>query len=143
MRQRARSTADQMAGVEQLRAARKAAQDRLGGRMGRMRQEFRARKATERDVEYLAADHMAVMHACAALLELSGRRACEHGRTVGSECYGCVVGETAQQMALGRARRDVMSLGGFGPLGSDLDPARWRTAPVERIRPYMAVIGAR
>jgi hypothetical protein len=99
--------------VAQLRAARKAAQDRLGGRMGRLRQEFRARRATERDLEYLVA------------------------------CYGCVVGESAQQTALGRARRDVMSLGGFGPLGSDLDPARWRTAPVDPIRPYMAVIGAR
>ena len=132
-----------MAKVAELRAARKAAQDRLGGRMGRLRQEFRARRATDADVARVAADHLALMDACAALLEVSGRRACPHGRTEGSECYGCVVGETAEQMAWGRARRDVMSMGGFGPLGSDLDPARWRTAPVHPVRPYMRGIGAR
>jgi hypothetical protein len=144
VRQRARSTtAEQLARVAQLRAARKAAQDRLGGRMGRLRQEFRSRRATDADVLNVAADHLAVMDAGAALLELSGRRACPHGRTEGSECYGCIVGETAEQTAVGRARRDVMSLGGFGPLGSDLDPARWRTAPVDPVRPYMQRIGAR
>ncbi|MBS2531939.1 hypothetical protein KGQ20_04065 [Catenulispora sp. NF23] len=132
-----------MAQMADLRAARTAASDRLGGQLGRLRQEFATRQATEADVKLVADAHMALMDAAAALIASTGRKPCSHGVMGGPACPPCVWNEDTQTVAWARARRDVMKAGGFGPLGSPWDPALERTEGVSAVRPFMKDLGAR